>query len=74
MEDGASILPLNSRLEVQGVKEGQEKCWLLMQMLQLCSAQRQMPPTWTQGRALSGQWNQENRTWWALQVGKGTTS
>lgn len=44
MENGASILPLNSRLEVQGVKEGQEKCWFLMQMFQLSSAQRQMPP------------------------------
>ena len=28
-----------------------------------------MPLTWTQGRALSGQWSQDNRPWWVLQAG-----
>lgn len=74
VEKGASILPLNSRLEVQGVKEGQAKCWFLVHMLQLCSAQRQMPPDLDPRKGPLGQWYQENRSRWALQVGKGTTS
>ena len=40
-----------------------------MHVLQLCLAWRQMPLTWTQGRALSGQWSQENRPRWVLQAG-----
>lgn len=53
-----------------GHEKGSGECWFLMHVLLLCSASRQMPLTWTQGKALSGQWCQENRPWWALQAGR----
>ena len=50
-------------------ESGSGECWFLVHVLQLCLVWRQMPLTWTQGRALRGQWSQENRPRWVLQAG-----